>query len=56
MSNNTLLPQNTAATRVKTPVVQLYHGAVPDVVRSIAPARRCTCSGPNAWPRTPARS
>jgi len=37
MSND--LSQTTATTRVKTPVVQLYHGDVADVVRSIAPSR-----------------
>jgi ornithine decarboxylase len=38
MSNS--IPQNTAAPRVnKTPIVQMYHGEVVDVVRSIAPER-----------------
>ncbi len=33
------IPQNTAAPRIKTPLVQQYHGDVADVVRSIQPAR-----------------
>lgn len=37
--SNMHTPTNTAAPRIKTPVVQVYHGDVPNVVRSIAPAR-----------------